>query len=765
MTISFSSITFPGSAHTSVIAIDAAGDVFGNYQASNGLLSYDSSYEYSGGKFTAINIPGASFVALVGADASGDGFGNYSDANGSPHAFEYSGGVVTTINIPGASGFDAAGNAFGNYHSAGAWHTFEYSGGTLSAINVPPGVSTFVDGVNSVGDAFGNSYDANGTHGFIYSGGAFTTIPISGDSNIWIDGVNSAGAAFGFYTGFYPGDNEFTHGFVYKNGTLSTFDIPGANDISVSGVDSSGDAFGYYTDQAGVWHAFEYKGGTVSPLNLPGASSSTVIGVDDAGDVFGNYYDSMSEHAFELRGGTVTTINVPGASNTWIDNITAAGEILGEYTDSIGAHHAFIASVNSDPSVVTVAQFQADTSALDQDPAGFIVADTAANVAGQFDALNGDSHLDSIKLTDSGAPVLALSVVQALDDGAALGKIATPYSLEVADKGAKLKKLTVSQINALAADGVKTLLATTDINLTFTAAQSAALIADKIDVLAQPGHTLTETLSGGGYAEYSDAGLVLQKTVNTDGSYDIHHFQNPGSFYGVAYAADDFTYSKWGFNTGQYFYDALGKLVASETFKRNGSFALTLEGEVVQQKTVNPDSSYDFVTNAITGQSFSSDEIVVNSNHVQVAVSYDNLDGTGSLRLDANGLVVGLGRGQLNVTALGDVFDLNAHASESIFANNQTNEYLEFAPHFGSDTITGFLATGANHDQLQFDASAFGAGLTPADWNADWRALLAHTTNNAAGSAVIADIYGDSLTLNGVSKATLSAHAAVFNFV
>jgi hypothetical protein len=102
-----------------------------------------------------------------------------------------------------------------------------------------------------------------------------------------------------------------------------------------------------------------------------------------------------------------------------------------------------------------------------------------------------------------------------------------------------------------------------------------------------------------------------------------------------------------------------------------------------------------------------------------------------------------------------------------VMASGRANETFIFGPNFGQDTITGFLAgTAATHDLLQFNASAFGAGLTSANQSADLVALLAGTANNAAGSAVITE-HGDTLTLTGLSKATLSlaANAADFKFV
>ena len=138
-----------------------------------------------------------------------------------------------------------------------------------------------------------------------------------------------------------------------------------------------------------------------------------------------------------------------------------------------------------------------------------------------------------------------------------------------------------------------------------------------------------------------------------------------------------------------------------------------------------------------------------------------------SLRVSP-GKVIGIvgpsGSGKSTLTKLIQRFYIS---TETITASGTTGDTFAFAPNFGHDTITSFVATGATRDLLQFNASAFGAGLTTANQSSDWQALLSHTMNNSAGAAVITDLFGDSLTLTGVSKTTISAaaNAADFRFI
>jgi hypothetical protein len=144
-----------------------------------------------------------------------------------------------------------------------------------------------------------------------------------------------------------------------------------------------------------------------------------------------------------------------------------------------------------------------------------------------------------------------------------------------------------------------------------------------------------------------------------------------------------------------------------------------------------------------------------------------NGSGGGSLTLGSNGLTVTSGLSSLSVTGGTETLPLTDYSVEAFTATGKTSETFVFTPGLASnhwlDTLTGFAATGTTHDILQFNATAFGD--TSANTQAqDLAALLAHTANNAAGNAVITDIYGDTVTLAGVTKATLTANAADFVF-
>src|SRR5208337_4758665 len=101
---------------------------------------------------------------------------------------------------------------------------------------------------------------------------------------------------------------------------------------------------------------------------------------------------------------------------------------------------------------LTVAQALNDTHALgDITNASYAIAvtDTAANVAANIGALNADSHVTTLNLTDGGTPALTLTIAQALNDTTALAEIASPYTITISDTAAKIQSLTSAQIATL----------------------------------------------------------------------------------------------------------------------------------------------------------------------------------------------------------------------------------------------------------------------------------------------------------------------------
>ena len=203
---------------------------------------------------------------------------------------------------------------------------------------------------------------------------------------------------------------------------------------------------------------------------------------------------------------------------------------------------------------------------------------------------------------------------------------------------------------------------------------------------------------------------------------------------------------------------ASGSHTVTENFA-NGDYSVYQGGQLIRQKSVNPDGSYDIAYFNVAGQT---SEAIYNSAKVYVATAQDNANGSGNLLVYANGLTITTLSGSESVTVGSDTFALVPHSVETTtIERTKTNtlrskETFVFGPGFGQDTIAGFLTTTASHDLLQFSASMFGFSSTSSQ-TADARALL-NSFATGTTNTTITDLQGDSLTLNGVTIATLKAH-------
>ncbi|MGD0643259.1 MAG: hypothetical protein ABSC22_21170, partial [Roseiarcus sp.] len=111
---------------------------------------------------------------------------------------------------------------------------------------------------------------------------------------------------------------------------------------------------------------------------------------------------------------------------------------------------------SGDPSVAT---FLADQASLDFLGEPISITDTAAAVSAAFDTLSDDSNVTSITLTDSGVPTLTLTASQVAKDTTALGEITnTSYAISVVDSAADVAE----NFDALNANTQVTSIALTD---------------------------------------------------------------------------------------------------------------------------------------------------------------------------------------------------------------------------------------------------------------------------------------------------------------
>jgi hypothetical protein len=387
------------------------------------------------------------------------------------------------------------------------------------------------------------------------------------------------------------------------------------------------------------------------------------------------------------------------------------------------------------------------------DTAAHVEALTTAEIAG-LSAL----HVTQIATSDGGA---VLSVAQAAALETAKVGLAAPARADNAlgDTAAHIAALTTTQIAGLSGLHVDQ-IAAGDATIALTVAQAMAFESAYVALSAPSGSIVVisdtaahlQALTAAEIAGLPATGVDELYSSNANVSYDAAQTS--------AILAACQTVAATGSDT------------ITENFA-NGDYSVYANGALHSQKTVNADGSYDIANLLVTGQTYTSDEYVHGSSGAKAAFATDNPGGSGTLTIDGSGDVVSTAPGQLSFTVGSDAFALDAHANETIAAAGAPGAEFEFAPASGlaqpswQDLLSGFVATGSAHETLEFSASAFGAGLTAADQTADWRALVSLMTQNSASQAVINDLHGDTLTVAGVTKATLTAaaNAGDFRFV
>ena len=198
----------------------------------------------------------------------------------------------------------------------------------------------------------------------------------------------------------------------------------------------------------------------------------------------------------------------------------------------------------------------------------------------------------------------------------------------------------------------------------------------------------------------------------------------------------------------------------------DGAYSTYEAGDLIAQKSVNADKSYDIAHFDVSGLGYSSYEDIFNATGTKVAEAQDLTSGAGNLLLYANGLTVSSSSGPLSVKSGADTFTMiNSHADETITVSGKTGETFDYSANFGQSAISGFLATGPSHDVIQLETSMFNllnATMTPTQ---ELAALLTNYATQNGANVVIVDFLGDKLTLNAVTTTTLAANPNDFKFV
>jgi hypothetical protein len=175
-------------------------------------------------------------------------------------------------------------------------------------------------------------------------------------------------------------------------------------------------------------------------------------------------------------------------------------------------------------------------------------------------------------------------------------------------------------------------------------------------------------------------------------------------------------------------------------------------------------SPKEYAYSNVQGRAYTSYEAFYGSAYEDLAADDLNLSSNSNeLVLYDPSQTVTRGGGSETLTVGTGSDPLTYHAAETIDATTSGGEQFVFSAGFGNETINGFSPSGASPDLIQLAKSAF-SYLTPVMTQAeDLVTVMSHATRSASG-LTIADSYGDSLTLTGVTPTMVAANPAMLGF-
>jgi hypothetical protein len=236
--------------------------------------------------------------------------------------------------------------------------------------------------------------------------------------------------------------------------------------------------------------------------------------------------------------------------------------------------------------------------------------------------------------------------------------------------------------------------------------------------------------STGGYVLTEDKYVRANASVYEDKTYSATGTVD--RFYGItgkSYTSDEFDYSSSGSLLRETYYAANG--LANEIITHNADTSLT----------------YDYFQ--VTGTNYSSYEVINEVNGVERSQTFNYNDGTHQIDAEENNITL--------VSTPGDDTIYGNGAGSAAFG---WGILFQFNQGFGHDLVTDFYARATASDASHLADTVQLAKTEFADFNAFYSA----TTSGPSGTVTTAS-NGDTLTLYGMTLATLNAAKSDFKFV
>ena len=263
-------------------------------------------------RYTSIDVPNSSLTIIRAINARGDIVGNYVGTDGVGHDFLRHDGVYSNLDYPGGAGsvkaMNARGDIVGVLDDADGGHGFLFRDGKLTKIDFPGAILTRAFGINNSGDITGQYTTQLGfVFGFILREGSFHKIRVPATDLTSDYGAQDNGRVM-------VGDvvvsaDSSTRGFVqHKVGDVQLLDPPGtifpcshARVINERGDVGGAFAIANNLDECHPPnHGFVFREhGGYDVIDPPGSIDTFVFGLNDDGVVVGVYTDPNGKlHGF-----------------------------------------------------------------------------------------------------------------------------------------------------------------------------------------------------------------------------------------------------------------------------------------------------------------------------------------------------------------------------------------------------------------------------------------------------------------------------------
>ncbi|MCW2284563.1 parallel beta-helix repeat protein [Rhodoblastus acidophilus] len=356
---------------------------------------------------------------------------------------------------------------------------------------------------------------------------------------------------------------------------------------------------------AGVWHAEGFAGaGADSAAFAVDTVAPSVVSVSAGG-------------AALLGAGAKITIVV-----TLSKPVTVSG---GSPTLSLGNGGAATYDAQASAKLGGAALAFDYTVGAGQDTPALAVSGLVLNGAAIIDADGNPAIVSGVALAPTVGVITTdpaeITVAQALQaESGALTLNVPGAKLVVADKAAALAGLSVAEISGLAALGV-TRLHALDAAPAFTAQQRAAIGGAGLSLVLPFNATSAQT-----------------QTFYANGAVKTAIVAAGGTMQGQTYASSESDYLPTGFRTQQIWYDANGHAVVVRTNQQNGSnpnigYTLTVNGAVVQSRTVNANGSYvdrTYAPGQVWNVSYSYYDIAYNASRARTSETWWRVSAPGA---------------------------------------------------------------------------------------------------------------------------------------